>query len=104
MANPGGTNQFGGFSKERPYGAVGRLQRLSKAAPMSGTPVLNAPKQAQRKAVRGRPSPEAAPLAPPPVQPTYKAQLAAVWGELSGYTQDALVQEYAAIAARQAQT
>lgn len=99
MPNPGGQNQF---QRESPYGAVKKLSQLTKAAPISGapTPALNAPRRLQKQAVRGnRTRPQATAPAPvaaaPPPQVSYQAQLAEVWRNLSGLTEDPLVQEYA---------
>jgi hypothetical protein len=70
---------------------------------MSGAPVgLNAPKQAQRKAVKGsQPAPEPIGTAPS-TNPSYHAQIAAVYQTLAGYTDDPLVHEYAMLAQQQA--
>lgn len=85
-----------------------KLQTLTKAAPISGapTPAINAPQQAQRQAVRGRRPQQAPPLAAPvgasPPQPSYHAQIAAIFTQLAQETNDPLIQEYAARAQAQA--
>lgn len=63
MPNPGGTNQFQGFTTELPYGDKERQGQLQRLAPVAGSaPSLNDPKRAQRAAVKGAPA-----EAPPPV-------------------------------------
>ena len=103
MPNPAGTNQFKG--REPAYGAVKQLGTLTRQAPLSGAPVPDRAKQAQRRAVHRTP-PQAsvsAPQAPlPPAAPSYHAQLAVVYQELAAHTSDPVVHEYALLAARQA--
>lgn len=55
MPNPTGKNQLPGGPKEIPYGGVQKAQQLTREAPISGAPTsaLNAPRRAQRRAVRG---------------------------------------------------
>ena len=101
MSNPGGMNQF---QRESPYGAVKKMTRLTREAPISGapTPGANAPQRAQRRAVRGR-QPAAPPPQPQQAQPPQlsdDAVRAEVWRQISAYTEDPLVQEYAARASR----
>lgn len=74
MPNPAGTNQFPGGDHEVPYGGVKRQQQLTRDAPMSGAPVsaVNAPRRAQRKAVKGgasRPQTASAPQQPVLAEP-----------------------------------
>lgn len=56
MPNPSGKNQLPGGQHEVPYGGVKKATQLSREAPMSGAPVsaLNAPRRAQRRAVKGQ--------------------------------------------------
>lgn len=104
MPNPAGQNQFRG--REPAYGAKKNLSTLTRSAPLSGAPVPDAAKQAQRRAVKASQGggrqvvPSTAP--PPPVQPTYYAQIAAIYQELAAQTNDPTVQEYAARAQAQA--
>ena len=83
--NPSGENglkNHGGFGGETAYGAVKRLEESTKAAPLPTAPGVNAPKRAQRRAVKGQ-QPQAPPpdpvgqvaAAPPPP--------AAVWAEVA---------------------
>lgn len=57
MPNPGGDNQYTRFQKEPPLGHSKRLNELMRAVTMAGaqgtTSAINAPKNSQRKAVRG---------------------------------------------------
>ena len=103
MPNDSGVNQFGGFHQDPVQGEIKRVTQLTRAAP--GVPsVTNAPKRAQRRAVQGNASSGESPVVPPPpLSPSYRAQLAAVWKELSGYTTDPEVQAFAALAEAQAQ-
>lgn len=85
--NPQGVNGFDGFGRESAYGAVKRLTQATKAAPLAGdaAPALNAPRRAQRQAVRGRAQQQAAPP-PAPASPTevpYPVALANEWAEIA---------------------
>jgi hypothetical protein len=100
MPNPGGINQLG--SDRVPYGDAKRMKELAGEAPMSGaplaTPAINAPRQAQRSAVR---SPQAnAPEQPVmPQQPGVSPQAfaAQAWGQIAAIPgASPLVQSYAA--------
>jgi hypothetical protein len=98
VPNPSGANNM-----NRQYGDVQQQKTLTRAAPMSGTPVAtNAPQRAQRKAVRGKT--QAEPMAPaPPTQVPYATQLAMEWQQLaSEIPDDPLVRYYADQAARHA--
>jgi hypothetical protein len=107
MPNPAGTNQLKG--REPAYGAVKQLGTLTREAPMSGAPVssINAPKRAQRRAVKGSgsaQSPEEAMPAPPALQPSYRAQIAVLYQQVAQLTDDPQVHEYALLAQKQAMT
>jgi len=73
MANPSGTNQFGGFSDEQAYGAIKRQSTLTREAPMSGAPVATHATETPRRAKRqgastaGHPAEAGAPA--PPLEP-----------------------------------
>lgn len=101
MPNASGANQF---QKQPAYGDIKRLTTLTKSAPISGAPALNAPKRAQRQATRGRPSGQAMPPAPvPPTTTPYATELALVYQELARHApDDDLLRYYAEVAARQA--
>ena len=94
-----------------PYGDVKKATELTRAAPVSGAPVsgraLNAPRASQRRAVRGAPQPQSAPVAAPvpvvPASPQPLVEVARLWmaaAELPDASP--LVREYAARAAREA--
>jgi hypothetical protein len=101
MPNPKGSNQF---AKENPYGAVEKLTRLTKSAPMSGapTPAMGAPKRAQRRAVRGGTKGDIPAPPPPPTTVPYATQLAQIWQEVRAHApDDPLIAHYADLAQRQ---
>ena len=90
MPNPGGVNQFQGFTQPEPYGMVKRIRQLTQQAPMSGAPAhaLNTPERAGKQAARGRTpgpqmQPQSPPAQPPPDQP-YPAMLAEIARSLPG--------------------
>lgn len=67
--NPNGVNGYydvGG--QESAYGAQKRLEESTKAAPLPAAPGANAPKRAQRRAVKGQQQQEAPPQVPPEQQ------------------------------------
>ena len=77
--NPGGSNAFGNYQLQKPYGDVKKQTALTRAAPISGSPIsaLETPRRAQRNAGKppgGQAAPPASPgpLAPPaaPVDPS----------------------------------
>lgn len=106
MPNPQGVNNFDRFGAEAAYGAVQRATKLAQAAPMAGAPVspLNAPRRAQRRAVRGQAAQAAPPMAATPAeapQLPYPLALAQEWAELAREPGiSPLVQEVAAEARR----
>jgi hypothetical protein len=54
--NPGGSNSYqSSQGHEEPYGAIERRKVLTRLSPMEKNPALNAPRQAQAKAVKGKP-------------------------------------------------
>lgn len=86
--NPQGINSFDHFGTESAYGAVKRLTDTTRAAPLAGdaSAALNAPRRAQRRAVRGGRPQQGQPVAgPPPQNPqvSYPAALAAEWAEIA---------------------
>jgi hypothetical protein len=88
MANPSGTNQFGGFSSEPAYGEVARTADLERSAPMSGAPLAASAKDAPRRAKRhsqssGAGAGSAAGPAPVPTSITPDAEVLAVGQQLA---------------------
>lgn len=89
MPNPNGYNAFGGpMEREMPYGALAKLEGLSKLAGTASPTSVGerAPKAAQRRAVNRtkRSSAAPAPMVPPTqsVQP-YEQILSSFWTELA---------------------
>lgn len=89
MANPSGTNQFGGFAREPGYGQVKRTAELERSAPMSGAPLATSATEAPRRAKRrgqkrgaGAAS-VAQPMAAPAPSVTPDAEVAAIGQELA---------------------
>lgn len=76
MPNPTGSNGYGeqngsGVFQEQPYGQIERLKNLTAAAPIGSPAAANAPRRAQRAAVKGRraATPAQAVAGPPPTSP-----------------------------------
>ena len=69
MPNPSGQNQFGSYTQRPTQGDVKRQAELTRAAPMSGAPVvgseMNTPRRSKQQATRGTQQQAAA---PPPAQ------------------------------------
>ena len=111
MPNPSGKNATGTpanvFAREPPYGAKKQMDALERSSKLAGAQgsasALNAPRRAQRQAVRGRGRPSAAPpgeAGTEPVQPLavpqetnggpvgalpYEVRLAAAWQEIASH-------------------
>ncbi len=99
MSNPSGKNQLPGGKQDPPYGQGKRTEALSQAAPMAGsaTGPLNAPRTAQRAAVKGRRAPQQQkqpkvlarpadafhPTGPPEPEQPSAPDVAQVWREIS---------------------
>ena len=70
MPNPSGQNQFGSYTQRPTQGDVKRQAELTRAAPLSGAPVvgseMNTPRRSKQQATRGGKQQQAA--APPPAQ------------------------------------
>lgn len=99
--NPGGANGTQMFEHESEYGAVKRLTQSVQQAPIAPTPAVNAPRRAQRAAVkRSQPSAPASPQAATPED--YYAAQAQVWAAIASLPGASdLVKQYAARAAAQ---
>jgi hypothetical protein len=86
MPNPDGYNAFGGpMEREMPYGALAKLEGLSRLAGTASPSAAGAraPKRAQRRSQRkGKAAPS--PMVPP-TQPTvpYEQTLSTFWSELA---------------------
>ena len=67
MPNASGVNQFGGFPETIPYGDKARQGTLQRLAPLAGSSSVatDAPRRAQRAAVRGGTTAEPEAMAPP---------------------------------------
>lgn len=92
MANPAGTNSpvaFDQFTREIPYGEKKVQGALQRSVPLAGAgpaaSPLNAPKQAQRTAVKQAPAPQPvqAPVMPAPPQPVPPPTPAEIWQQLA---------------------
>lgn len=89
--NPSGTNSFDHFAAEPAYGEATKDKALQDAAPLASGKVtvgaLNAPKAAQRKAVKGPQEPRAqfslTPAAPLVPQVAQAADPRAVWQQIA---------------------
>jgi hypothetical protein len=69
--NPNGVNSWEGFGTEEPYGQATAWARETRVAPLVAARVasgpINAPKQTQRRAIRGMRTALARPVVPAPV-------------------------------------
>lgn len=78
MPNPSGVNSFTPPGPEVPYGSVQENATLQRSAPLAGATEAargrNAPRRAQRTAVRGGGA--EAPTGPPPQMPGQPGQIA----------------------------
>lgn len=88
--NPNGVNSFNQFAPEQPYGQATQNARLAGGAPLAGGPIaagpLNAPRRGQKQAVRGKTqqaAPEQPTIAPPSMQASPSAMLAAQWAAIA---------------------
>ncbi len=73
--NPGGSNAFGNYTLQKPYGDVKKQTQLTREAPISGSPfsALEAPRRAGRAA--RQPRAQAAPEQGAPQMPMPEPQI-----------------------------
>ena len=100
--NPGGSNQFGSYQIQPPFGDVKRQTELTRSAPMSGAPVagraLGAPRAASRatqtrKGAVAAQTPLTGNVTPPPLPPP---SVATLWQRIAAIPGiSPLAQEYA---------
>ena len=85
MSNPLGGNQF--LRQESQYGDVGKLQQLSREAPISGAPLPGSSTTSQPVAPGAPPpmlpGPQALPFVNPPEGVAYYQRLARTWAKLA---------------------
>ncbi len=110
MSNESGTNQFGGFGVEAPYGDIKRMTELTEEAPMSGAPfatgAIGAPKSDQKRASKpaSRPRAQGKPMANSPLSIPQSIPapnlVANAWSHIASLPGASdLVKEYASAAA-----
>lgn len=66
-----------------PYGERNRLENLRKAAPLPAVPGVTAPRQSQRRAVRGYQSPQNAQRSPAPTLMSPEEELGVLWSQVA---------------------
>ncbi len=84
--NPGGSNAFGNYTLQKPYGDVQKQTQLTREAPISGSPfsALEEPRRAGR-AAKQQPQAQTAPAQEPGQMPPPEPQvdLSAVYRQIA---------------------